>query len=807
MIAAAESTHRPLWWRGGARECPQAEGPGMSRQRTAFATAGDGAAGGTDDDGRLTMPNRAQRDELFKRFDFNGNGMLSLAEIDKAVVELWPQFDHKPALMRAYKAADRNEDGFIRRREFRLLLKYIIYFDQMWARFDEIDRDHDHRLTPAEFAEGCATMGIRLTRSAAAAEFALMDENGGGFILFDEFCHWCARRQVPVEGEALTGEESEMLGGAVPAGPPLPEREPNAFMRQPLSRRSTRRAGSAARSGPMVCYLHRNGEMVVPGDGCLLKTNPAAVPSFAKFLDDVTARLDLTSYAKKLFRPDGTEVTALEEIRPKEDYVAAWTNEFLPPKLVPKHKTTRWNSASPGRGAQRASPTRGTGERTVRSPRRSYVRSPGRSTAGSAVRRGGSARRSRADGSVYGSQVSAAAAAMTPANLSLADKRRLLLEKREQAFSGVGRNRSPGRTAAGVSPGRTISPGARARASSPAELRSEVRRLQAECEREVAEQRAMEKRLRQLDEAEAKASRAAEKQAMRLVQEEERRFAAEERQLEAAEARLSKERAAWDRDRTPPPRMRLEMSGEDQRDGPRSPPSQQEEHAAAAKLQANYRGYTTRREMESGRRLQAEREAREEQTRMELAELERSAAVEAVRAPAPIVARAPVPRAESPAVEVETPKLSAIERARQRRAMQGVASPGSQQPRVLHYATSLTTSKRATVEEFVDALTSGKISAAGVVIWTKGMATWKLPADALDVFPELTTVLQRNGPTLAEKRRMVLEARAGTNLGGRHVLREQLQRLKVMALFKKATAAGVPEEELEVRCALHFADA
>ena len=780
----------------------------MSRQRTAFATAGDGTAGGSADDGRLTMPNRAQRDELFKRFDFNGNGMLSLAEIDKAVVELWPQFDHKPALMRAYKAADRNEDGFIRRREFRLLLKYIIYFDQMWARFDEIDRDHDHRLTPAEFAEGCATMGIRLTRSAAAAEFALMDENGGGFILFDEFCHWCARRQVPVEGEALTGEESDTLGGAVPAGPPLPEREPNAFMRQPVSRRSTGRAGSAARSGPMVCYLHRNGEMVVPGDGCLLKTNPAAIPSFAKFLDDVTAKLDLTSYAKKLFRPDGSEVTTLDEIRPKEDYVAAWTNEFLQPTRVPKHKATRWNSASPGRGAQRASPTRGNGDRTARSPRRSYVRSPGRSSAASAVGRGESARRSRADGLVNGSQVSTAAAAMKPASLSLADKRRLLLEKREQAFGGAGPSRSPGRTAPVVSPGRTTSPGGRARASSPAELRSEVRRLQTECEREAAENRAMEKRLRQLDEAEAKASRAAEKQAMRLIQEEERRFAAEERQLEAAEARLAKERAAWDTDRTPPPRMRFEMTGEDQRDEPRSPPSQQEEHAAAAKLQANYRGYTTRRDMEQGRRLQAEREAREEQTRMELAELERSAAVEAVRAPAPIVARALNPRAENPAAEVDSPKPSAIERARQRRAMRGVTSPGSQQPRALHYATSLNTpSKRATVEEFVDALTSGKISAAGVVIWTKGMDTWKLPADALDVFPELTTVLQRNGPTLAEKRRMVLEARAGTSSGGQHVLREQLQKLKVMALFKRATAAGVPEEELEVRCALHFAEA
>eukprot|EP01043_Picozoa_sp_COSAG02_P045381 COSAG02_NODE_4141_length_5727_cov_7.294808_1_plen_110_part_00 len=43
----------------------------------------------------LAMPDRSQRDELFRRFDFNGNGMLSLAEIDKAVAELWPQFDHK----------------------------------------------------------------------------------------------------------------------------------------------------------------------------------------------------------------------------------------------------------------------------------------------------------------------------------------------------------------------------------------------------------------------------------------------------------------------------------------------------------------------------------------------------------------------------------------------------------------------------------------------------------------------------------------------------------------------------------------
>ena len=51
--------------------------------------------------------------ELFDRMDSNGNGGLSLAEIDKAIIELYPAHNHKPSLLRAYKAADRNGDGFV----------------------------------------------------------------------------------------------------------------------------------------------------------------------------------------------------------------------------------------------------------------------------------------------------------------------------------------------------------------------------------------------------------------------------------------------------------------------------------------------------------------------------------------------------------------------------------------------------------------------------------------------------------------------------------------------------------------------
>jgi hypothetical protein len=44
--------------------------------------------------------------QLFKKFD-NGNGRLSLAEIDRAIIDYYPQFaTNKKAIMRAYKAAD-----------------------------------------------------------------------------------------------------------------------------------------------------------------------------------------------------------------------------------------------------------------------------------------------------------------------------------------------------------------------------------------------------------------------------------------------------------------------------------------------------------------------------------------------------------------------------------------------------------------------------------------------------------------------------------------------------------------------------
>ncbi len=81
---------------------------------------------------QLTMPSKAGCAKLFREIDENGSGKLSLAEIDKAVVSgrigralKCPDVSHKPALMRAYKAADCSVDEFIQKGEFFTLLKFV----------------------------------------------------------------------------------------------------------------------------------------------------------------------------------------------------------------------------------------------------------------------------------------------------------------------------------------------------------------------------------------------------------------------------------------------------------------------------------------------------------------------------------------------------------------------------------------------------------------------------------------------------------------------------------------------------------
>ena len=75
---------------------------------------------------------RAAREQLWRKADANGNGFLSLAEIDKALHDeqgFEQLFGAKPVLMRAFQSArqavksrDSRGDDYVEKAEFRQLL-------------------------------------------------------------------------------------------------------------------------------------------------------------------------------------------------------------------------------------------------------------------------------------------------------------------------------------------------------------------------------------------------------------------------------------------------------------------------------------------------------------------------------------------------------------------------------------------------------------------------------------------------------------------------------------------------------------
>jgi Ca2+-binding EF-hand superfamily protein len=145
-------------------------------------------------------PNESEIDLKFREMDFNGNSIISLAEIDRYISERYPLFDNKPALMRSYKAADTNKNGFVSYKEFKNLWKYIVYFNKLWERFEELDFDHDRRINLKEFTiMSDKLFDTKLSDKEATYFFDLIDINGAGMILFNEFCAFMVKRRIALE--------------------------------------------------------------------------------------------------------------------------------------------------------------------------------------------------------------------------------------------------------------------------------------------------------------------------------------------------------------------------------------------------------------------------------------------------------------------------------------------------------------------------------------------------------------------------------------------------------------------------------
>lgn len=166
----------------------------------------------------MDIPAQTKRKELFRKFDVNGNGYLSLAEVDKAVRDVLmcdSLFKSKPAVLRAFQAARRANGhsagaagDYVQFNEFRTLLQGLRCYFELYAAFAKLDVSADGRLSIEEFRRGASKLKPPIQPSEVDAEFERLDANGGGLVLFDEFAAWAVGRRLPLVETAAAASPS-----------------------------------------------------------------------------------------------------------------------------------------------------------------------------------------------------------------------------------------------------------------------------------------------------------------------------------------------------------------------------------------------------------------------------------------------------------------------------------------------------------------------------------------------------------------------------------------------------------------------
>lgn len=143
------------------------------------------------------------RKEMFHAFDPNGNGYLSLAEVDLGLVQSGKKLP-KPVILRAFKAACRISqdhgknltdagESYIEFPEFRMFLIYLRKYTLLWEVFCALDTGNDRRIDLKEFKKGIKklqALDAEIDMGHPDEEFEKIDTDHGGQILFEEFGDW-----------------------------------------------------------------------------------------------------------------------------------------------------------------------------------------------------------------------------------------------------------------------------------------------------------------------------------------------------------------------------------------------------------------------------------------------------------------------------------------------------------------------------------------------------------------------------------------------------------------------------------------
>jgi len=271
---------------------------------------------------KKTMPlgrdptSKATRHRLFSRFDPNGNGILSLAEVDrglKRVLHLSGAGQCTPAINRAFHAARdfappvaAFSDDYVDKNEFRVLLVYLRHYIELWEHFNAIDTSGDRRVGLQEFRMSLPLLKKWGIREAAAnwdsdpkVAFAKLDYNGGGFVLFDEFADFCLRHGM---NDLNKGDSRTDLEDRQEALDALQNASPNLC--------GTSNNHTTARALPLQAAQTRS---LTAGPGLRMMVDKAALNAQLPIGRD-TASKQTRSKLFSSFDPNGNGILSLAEV-------------------------------------------------------------------------------------------------------------------------------------------------------------------------------------------------------------------------------------------------------------------------------------------------------------------------------------------------------------------------------------------------------------------------------------------------------------------------------------------------------------
>jgi Ca2+-binding EF-hand superfamily protein len=154
---------------------------------------------------------KSARRRIWKTMDANGNGLMSLAELDRGAKLMgWdPYIKSKKVMMRAFQAAKvvgltlgnrKDHADYVSFKEFRVLLQYLRQYLELFVMFAKIDADGDGRIEKKEFSKAvhllCEWGMKEQDKDSQEAIVDSIECDGGGMILFDEFADWALRQQL-----------------------------------------------------------------------------------------------------------------------------------------------------------------------------------------------------------------------------------------------------------------------------------------------------------------------------------------------------------------------------------------------------------------------------------------------------------------------------------------------------------------------------------------------------------------------------------------------------------------------------------